>query len=159
MRTVETDAEGNVSITVEQNKANGTQTRREYSLDAKGNLTLTGLETGASAIKIPATVTADGETYEVTKITKNALRNNDQLEKVVLGKNITAIGKNAFRGVAKLSEIVIGANLASVSKNAFKGIAEGAVFKIKADKKTYKKIVELLKKSGLDAGVIFKRVK
>ena len=160
VRTEETDAEGNVSITIEQNKADGTQTKREYAVNKDGSLKLTALETGASSVKVPASVTVNGKTYDVTTITKNAFRNNTELEKVVIGKNITAIGKNTFRGDANLSEIVLyGENLVSISKNAFKGIAEGALFKIKGSKETYKKIVELLKKSGLDKGVKFKRVK
>ncbi|MBO7353464.1 MAG: leucine-rich repeat protein, partial [Lachnospiraceae bacterium] len=160
VRTEETDAEGNVSITIEQNKADGTQTKREYAVNKDGSLKLTVLETGASSVKVPASVTVNGKTYDVTTITKNAFRNNTELEKVVIGKNITAIGKNTFRGDANLSEIVLyGENLVSISKNAFKGIAEGALFKIKGSKETYKKIVELLKKSGLDKGVKFKRVK
>ncbi len=160
VRTEETDADGNVSITIEQNKADGTQTKRAYAVNKDGSLKLTALETGASSVKVPASVTVNGKTYAVTTITKNAFKNNKELEKVVIGKNITAIGKNTFKGDSKLSEIVIyGASLESVSKNAFKGIAGGAVFKIKGDKETYKKVVELLKKSGLDKGVKFKRVK
>ena len=160
VRTEETDAKGNVTITVEQNKADGTQTKRTYAVNKDGSLKLTALETGASSIKVPASVTVNSKTFEVKTITKNAFRNNKELEKVVIGKNITAIGKNAFRGDSKLAEIVIyGANLVSVSKNAFKDIADEAVFKIKGDKETYKKVVELLKKSGLDSGVMFKRVK
>ncbi|MBQ6575557.1 MAG: leucine-rich repeat protein, partial [Lachnospiraceae bacterium] len=160
IRTEENDPKGNVSITIEKKNPDNTEIKKEYVLDKDGKLKLTGFTSESSECRISGTATVNGRTYDVTKLAKNTFRNNKDIKKAVIGKKITVIGLNSFRGASNLSEIVIYAeNLRSVSKNAFKGIADGAVFKIKGDEADYERVVELLKKSGLDENVKFKQVK
>ena len=47
----------------------------------------------------------------------------------------------------------------SIGKNAFSGINKKAVFKIKATKANYKKIVSKIKKAGAPKTVTYKRIK
>ena len=114
-------------------------------------------ETETSAT-IPATVTIDGKKYKLTKIGENALQKNAKLKKVTIGSNVTTIEKNAFNGASKLTNVVISGNIKSVGKDAFKGINKKAVVKIKASDSNYKKMVKLIKKSGIPKTVKFKRV-
>lgn len=100
-----------------------------------------------SSITIPATITVDGITYKVTSISKNAFKNNKNLKKVTIGKNITTIGTNAFYGCKNLKTITIkSTQLKSISKNAFKGI--NAKAKIKVPKSKLTKYKKLLKGKG-----------
>ena len=80
------------------------------------------------------------------------------LKSVVLHSGITWIGEKAFQGAKNLKTITIQGNLKGVGKNAFKDVNKKVVFKIKASEKNYKKIVKLIKKSGVPKTVTFKRV-
>ena len=95
-----------------------------------------------ASFEIPAAVTIEGKTYQVTEIAANAFKNNKKLKKVVIGKNIIKIGKSAFQGCKKLKDIRIkGKNLKTVGKNSIKGINKKAVIRCpKAKKKAYKKL-------------------
>lgn len=112
----------------------------------------------AASAKIPSTVTISGKKYKVSKISKNALQNNAKLKTITLGSNVTAIGESAFSGASKLTNVTISGNIKSIGKDAFKGINKKAVFKIKASKKNYEKIVKKIKKSGVPKTVKFKRI-
>ena len=105
---------------------------------------------------IPATVKIGGLTYQVTKIEKNAFKNNKKLTTVTIGKNVKNIGANAFSGAGKLNKITIKTtSLKTVGKNAFKGIKAKATIKVpKAKLKAYKK---LLKGKGQKSGVKIKK--
>jgi len=95
-----------------------------------------------------ATVTIKGNSLK--KVNAGAFQNCKKLTKVTLGKNVTTIDKNAFSGDKNLKTITINGNsLKKVGKNAFKSIKKNAVITIQAkDKKTYNKIVKMIKKSG-----------
>jgi len=95
-------------------------------------------------VKIPETVVINGYTYTVTEIVNNAFKNNKKLKTVIVPKTVTKIGKNAFFGAKKLKTITIKSNKVSIGKNAFKGINKKATFKV--PKKSYKKMVKLIKK-------------
>lgn len=123
-------------------------------------------------ITIPNTVSKDGCTFKVEKITKNAFRNNKKVTKVKLGKNVKVIEDGAFSGCKKLNSVVTGASLSKIGKNVFandkrlktidlrnskklksvgsgtfKGISKKAIIKVPKGKiKAYKK---LLKKGSL----------
>ena len=65
--------------------------------------------TQAKAFTVPATITYENVTYQVTTVS--------------LGKNVTALGKNTFKNYKKLTKITIkSSKLKSVGKNALKGI-------------------------------------
>ena len=140
-----------------------------------GEVTYTGDSNNkAATITVPDTIKgSDRVTYEVTKIDNNAFKGNKtiktvnvgnnveeigtgafqnatKLTTVKLGKKVSKIGKNAFNGDKKLKTIKINGNsLTKVGKGAFKGIKKNVKITIYAkNNKTYKKVVNLIKKSG-----------
>ena len=130
-------------------------------------------------ITIPDSVSKDGCTFKVEKITKNAFRNNKKVTKVKIGKNVKVIEDGAFSGCKKLHSVVTGASLSKIGKNVFandkslkiidlrnsktlksvgsgtfKGISKKAMIKVPKGKiKAYKK---LLKKGALTKSVKLK---
>ncbi|MBQ8085428.1 MAG: glycosyl hydrolase 53 family protein [Lachnospiraceae bacterium] len=88
---------------------------------------------------------------KITKIDEGAYNGAKSLKSIDMSKcKLKVIGKNAFSNCRKLSSIKINGNkLETVGKNAFKNIKKNAMITIYAkDKKTYKKVVKLIKKSG-----------
>ena len=109
-------------------------------------------------VKIPATVTINGEVYKVTSIAKNACKGNKKLKTVTISKNIKTIGANAFSGCKNLKTIRIASTSLtkkSVGKNAFKGIHKKAV--IKVPKKKLKAYQKFLKGKGQAKSVKIKK--
>ena len=103
-----------------------------------------------------------GKNYTVTAIGDYALDNSagsTAICSVTLPSTVKKIGKSAFQGAKNLKTISIQGNITSIGKNAFKGINKKAVFKIKASAENYKRIVSLIKRSGVAKTVTFKRVK
>lgn len=103
-----------------------------------------------------------GKNYTVTAVGDYALDNSagsTAICSVTLPSTVKKIGKSAFQGAKNLKTISIQGNITSVGKNAFKGINKKAVFKIKASAENYKRIVSLIKRSGVAKTVTFKRVK
>ena len=87
----------------------------------------------------------------IAKINAGAFSGAKALKSIDLSEcNLEVIDKNAFSGCKKLSNIKINGNkLTKVGKNAFKNVKKNAKITIYAkNKKTYKKIVKLIKKSG-----------
>ena len=103
-----------------------------------------------------------GKNYTVTAVGDYALDNSagsTAICSVTLPSTVKKIGKSAFEGAKNLKTISIQGNITSIGKNAFKGINKKAVFKIKASAENYKRIVSLIKRSGVAKTVTFKRVK
>ena len=103
-----------------------------------------------------------GKNYTVTAVDDYALDNSagsTAICSVTLPSTVKKIGKSAFQGAKNLKTISIQGNITSIGKNAFKGINKKAVFKIKASAENYKRIVSLIKRSGVAKTVTFKRVK
>lgn len=73
----------------------------------------------AKTVTIPATIQADGITYKVTSIAKNAFKNNTKVTTVKIGSNVKTIGANAFYGCKKLSKVTLGKNVATIGDKAF----------------------------------------
>lgn len=103
-------------------------------------------------VTIPATVTWQGITYQVTSVSAKALKGNKKLTGVVVGKNVTKIGASAFEGCKSLKKITIKSKtLKEVGKNALKGVH--AKCKIKVPGNLVKKYTAKFKKKGQKAGV------
>ena len=101
-----------------------------------------------SSVQIPAKVKIDGVSYKVTGISAGAFKNNRNLKKITVGKNITNVGKNAFKGCIKLKTITIKSkNIKKIGTGAFVGINKKAV--IKVPKKSLGKYKKLLKSAKL----------
>lgn len=119
-------------------------------------------------ITIPDTVSKNGCTFKVEKITKNAFRKNKKVTKVKIGKNVKVIEDGAFSGCNKLNSVITGASLSKIGKNVFandknlkkidlrnskkiksvgsgtfKGISKKAIIKVpKRKMKAYKKLLK-----------------
>lgn len=100
------------------------------------------------SVRIQDTVTINGVSCKVVKISDNACKGCKKLQKVVIGKNVTQIGKNAFNGCKKLRKIQMnGTAVKKIGKKAFAGIYKKASFTVPKKKAAaYKK---LLKKAGV----------
>ena len=136
--------------TITDNKSNAKYTVTDT---VKKNVTYSApITIKAKTITIPATIKINGEIYKVTRIDKNAFKDNKKVTKIVVGSNIQSIGNYAFSGCKKLKTIIIRSKkltTKTVSKKAFKGIAKKVVVKVPKKKRTaYKK---LLKKKGLSS--------
>lgn len=126
-----------------------------YKVVKSGNVAVIGLKKkNLKTIKIADKVTIDGFSYKVTSISSKAFKNNKNIKKVIIGKNVSTIGKKAFYGNKKLKEVVIKTTkLEKIGKKAFfrKG-GKKIVFKV--PKKKLKKYKKLLKKARLKKFII-----
>lgn len=100
-------------------------------------------------VNIPATITVEGVTYQVTGIANNALKGCKKLRSVVIGKNVKKIGKKAFYGCKDLRRITIKTTKLTqktIGNKAFQGIHSKAVIQVPKKKASlYQKI---LRKKG-----------
>ena len=117
-----------------------------YQATSDGTVTVKKVANKKS-VKIPSTVTINGEKVKVTGIANNAFKKAKKLKKVTIGANITTIGKKAFAGCRKLKKVTVKSKkLTKVGKKAFKGINKNAV--IKVPKKCRKAYTKLFKNKG-----------
>ena len=79
------------------------------------------------------------------------------MKSVEIGENITTICSGAFKNCKNLELIELTGSIKTIYKNAFKGIAKNAKFVIRASEEDFARIVELIKKSGVDESVTFER--
>ncbi|MBO4504896.1 MAG: InlB B-repeat-containing protein [Lachnospiraceae bacterium] len=149
---------GNTLVQLKNTDSDGYSLSMDFTVK-NGVATLTSFETTDGFAVIPDEITVNGVTIPIGVIVKAAFKNNKDIVNATIGKNVTVIASKAFFGAENLSRIFIYGKLEKVGKGAFKGIAEDAVIKIKADKETYKQLVELIKASGVGKKVKFKRIK
>ena len=109
-------------------------------------------EIGKNAFKnCPKLKKVTSKSSSITKIGDGAFSGDKVLKSVDFSKSpIKTIEKNAFSGCKKLTTVKINGNkIKSIGKNAFKNIKKNATITIVTKKKTvYKKVVNLIKKSG-----------
>ena len=149
---------GNTLVSLTMTDSDGYALSMSFTIK-KGKVTLTSFESTEGIVTIPDEITINGETIPIAAILREAFRNNTDITNVTIGKNVTVIGTKAFYGATNLKRIIICGDLEKVGKGAFRKIASDAVIRIRADKENYKRIVELIKKSGIEKGVKFKRIK
>lgn len=75
------------------------------------------------SVNIPATVTYDGMTYDITSIGGCAFYNCSGLTSVTIPNAITTIGESAFFGCNELTSITIPNSVTTIGDNAFSGTA------------------------------------
>jgi len=92
-----------------------------------------------------------------TSIRKSDLNGNTGYEYVYISENIEKIGAGTFKNCKKLDLIIMHDSVKKIGKNAFKGIKKNAQFKIIASEEDYKRIVKLIKKSGVSKKTRFLR--
>lgn len=110
--------------------------------DAKSTVAYEKPAAGTSGtVVIPDEVTIDGITYKVTNIAEGAFRNNKQITKVVIGKNVKGIGEKAFYGCTKLKTVSMGKQVESFGNQAFARCTSLTKFTVPASvKKLGKKV-------------------
>ena len=121
-----------------------------YKLSGKTASLIKPKKKTITSLSVPASVKANGKTYNVTAVSANACKGLKKLKTVSIGKNVKKIGKNAFYGCKNLKTIVIkttGLKAAAVGSGAFKGINAKAAIKVPKKKLTAYK--NLLKKKGI----------
>lgn len=74
---------------------------------------------GIRKVTIPASVTIEGRSYQVTAVGEKAFRNQKKLTRVRIGKKVTVIGKEAFRGCTRLKAIAMPKGLNKIGVRAF----------------------------------------
>ncbi len=101
-------------------------------------------------IKIPNRIIIHGTSYPVTKIAKNTFRDMQDLERVIIGKNVRRIGKRAFYNCPELKFIIIKSKkLSGIGKQAFAKICVKA--KANVPNKKVKKYKKMLLAAGLSS--------
>lgn len=72
-----------------------------------------------STLVIPASVTAEGRTYEVSDIESDAFSNHPEIKHLVVSEGISSIQEGAFRRCANLKSIHLPSSLLSLNASAF----------------------------------------
>ena len=85
-----------------------------------GYVTVTGFETGAISVTIPAQVSYEGKHYPVTTIDTNINGNNYSAERLVISDGIQTIVKYSFAEFRKLKEVVVPNSIKEIGKKAFR---------------------------------------
>lgn len=134
------------------------KTKAEYAVTGKNTVEYRKPTKKTATVTIPDTIKADGVTYKVTSVAKNAFKGNTKMTKLVIGSNVKKIGANAFLNCKKLKNITIKTTKltnASVGSKAFSGVAEKVTIKVPKSKlKAYK---TLLQKKGVGKKAVFKK--
>ena len=142
-----------VGKTVRDKTTNGV-----YKVLSKTSVEYTKPIAKRAAVNIPAAVKLSGKTFNVTKISANAFRNNTVMKSLTIGSNVTTIGANAFYGCKNLNTIVIKtAKLTSktVGANAFAKTGAKPVVTVPAKQfNTYK---TLLRSKGISTKAVYKK--
>lgn len=73
----------------------------------------------SGSVRIPSTVTYNGQVYTVTLIRGGAFQYCSGLSSVTISNNITQIGPSAFRGCSSLTSISIPNNVTYIDNHAF----------------------------------------
>ena len=75
---------------------------------------------GLTNVTIPATVTNDGITYDVTSIGESAFENCSTLTSVIIPNSITSIKQKAFYICKGITSVIIPSNITSIGEQAFR---------------------------------------
>ena len=81
----------------------------------------TAVDKAVTSVKIPATVTFNEKTYDVTSIGKYAFYGCSSLTSVTIPDGVTTIGSSAFEGCSALEKVTIPDGVTSIGDYAFSG--------------------------------------
>lgn len=90
-----------------------------YEVTGKKSVAFKAPLSGKKVLSIPAEVTIDGFTYQVTEIADSACKGNTNLVAVEIVTGVKKIGKKAFYGCTKLTTFETGSNVKSIGAYAF----------------------------------------
>ena len=142
-----------VGKTIQDKTTNGV-----YKVLSKTSVEYTKPIAKRAAVNIPATVKLSGKTFNVTKISANAFRNNTVMKSLTIGSNVTTIGANAFYGCKNLNTVVIKTaklTTKTVGVNAFAKTGAKPVVTVPAKQfNTYK---TLLRSKGISTKAVYKK--
>ena len=130
-----TDKKTGAEYTILKTASGRENGRAEYTASTKKN---------AKSVRIPDKVVLNGQTYNVTRIGRNACKGMKKLKRVTIGEQVTVIRKNAFYGCRSLKKITVKSmQLKKVEKNAWKGIYRKAQIKVPENRiQKYKKLMQ-----------------
>ena len=156
--TITESKDGKTKIIVEACDEDKKVYKVGLSVNSKGIVSITSIDTPETEESIPESVLMDGVDIEITAIAKGAMKGNEILESIEIGENITKIGKQSFYGDKKLKNIWLTASVKEIGKDAFKDIAEDAVFTIEAEsEEDFNRVKNLIIKSGVSDTVTIER--
>ncbi len=89
-----------------------------------------------ATVVVPATVTINNITYNVTTISDTAFAGNKKLTAVTIGDNVTGFSANTFKGCRNLKTLIIGNGVTSIPANAFKNFKKLTTVKMGTGVKT-----------------------
>ena len=142
-----------VGKTIQDKTTNGV-----YKVLSKTSVEYTKPIAKRAAVNIPAAVKLSGKTFNVTKISANAFRNNTVMKSLTIGSNVTTIGANAFYGCKNLNTVVIKTaklTTKTVGVNAFAKTGAKPVVTVPAKQfNTYK---TLLRSKGISTKAVYKK--
>ena len=75
----------------------------------------------SGAVVIPASVTYNSRTYNVTRIDNDAFRDCSDLTSVTIGNSVKHIGANSFCYCSGLTSVIIGNSVTTIDNSAFYG--------------------------------------
>ncbi len=142
VKTEEIAALGAPKVGTELISEDGSAIYKVTETGEKGNAVTyqTPTDKKAATVVIPATITIDNITYNVTAISAKAFRNCKKLITVKIGNGVKTIGKSAFEGCKKLKNVTIGKNVTKIGAKAFYGCSKIKTLTVKSGKLATKKI-------------------
>jgi len=93
--------------------------KKQYKISSNGTAKYHKWDGTSTIVTIPDMIVVDGKNYKVTSIADNAFKNNKQVTKVIIGKNVKSIGANAFYNCKQLKRITLGTNITTIGDKAF----------------------------------------
>ena len=142
-----------VGKTIQDKTTNGV-----YKVLSKTSVEYTKPIAKRAAVNIPVTVKLSGKTFNVTKISANAFRNNTVMKSLTIGSNVTTIGANAFYGCKNLNTVVIKTaklTTKTVGANAF--VKTGAKPVVTVPAKQFNTYKTLLRSKGISTKAVYKK--
>jgi len=89
-----------------------------------------------ATVVVPATVTINNITYNVTTISDTAFAGNKKLTSVTIGDNVTGFSDKTFKGCNNLKTVDVGNGVTSIPTNAFKNFKNLTTVKMGTGVKT-----------------------
>ena len=89
-----------------------------------------------ATVVVPATVTINNITYNVTTISDTAFAGNKKLTSVTIGDNVTGFSDKTFKGCSNLKTVDVGNGVTSIPANAFKNFKNLTTVKMGTGVKT-----------------------
>ncbi|WP_394926835.1 InlB B-repeat-containing protein [uncultured Robinsoniella sp.] len=111
---------GNVTLYAQWNSTYTDSKSLKYKVTGTKSVSCIGTTNKkAKSVKIPDTITFNGITYRVTRVSAGAFRDNKRLTSVSIGNNVKKLEKLAFFKCINLKKVTIGSGLETIGKHVF----------------------------------------